>query len=403
MKVSDCSSPTDSKPLTGSAFPMSEPALRVIRLPLKIVVIVWSLFMFPARPANARPQSAGTILSEVGNAYHNLKSYLFRGEVQATVKVDGSTYRSSYPVELTSPGGPYLGFRFSRGTGIRKIAGTGPAKPGLTYPAPSRLGFQFYRLPEAVDSAKILGQGSVVANGNDVSCLIVEIHWRITANNPEVMKDGVETLWVDKGSHLVLKASFAGFNDINPVRPHLVENWVIVFHSYNLNGPVPSWYHVVEHPFGERGPNSKVAERRHVSPPPAIGSTAPEFTLKDLQGVTESLASARGRPVLIDFWATWCGPCRDVEASLERLKKQLPPGSLTIFRITNEEPGRVRSFLAKNHENFPTLVSGQKAWDRFGVYVLPTLVLIDSAGKVVLYHKGALTPQELLSEVKKAE
>ncbi|HEX5412448.1 MAG TPA: TlpA disulfide reductase family protein [Terriglobia bacterium] len=402
MGIPHCSSLTPVKHQIGHLVPVDKPKLRTKALPVKIMVVVASLLTLLAWPANAYPQKAGAILSQVGDTYRHLKSYSFNGEVQASIGVDNSEYRSTYAMELASAGGTHVGVRFSRGTPIRKIAGTGPAKPGLAYPAPSRLGFQFYRLPEAVDSAKILGQDSVAANGKDVSCLIVEIHWRITANNPEVVKDGVEKLWVDKASHLVLKASFAGFNDINPVRPHLVENWVIVFHSYKLNQGVPSWYQPhPQHPF--RQGESGAAKRLNLSPPPAIGSVAPDFTLQNLQGQSESLTSARGNPVLIDFWATWCVPCRGVETSLERLKKQLPPGSMTIFRITNEGPDPVRRFLAKNRENFPTLVSGQKVWDRFGVYVLPTLVLINAAGKVVLYHKGALTPQELLSEVKKVE
>ncbi|HET9177949.1 MAG TPA: TlpA disulfide reductase family protein [Terriglobia bacterium] len=403
MGIPDCSSFTTIKDQTGHVGPVGKPDLRTKILAVTIMVVVWSLSTLPARPANAYPQDAGAILSQVGDTYRHLKSYSFNGVVQATIEVDNSEYRSTYAMELVSPGDPHVGVRFSRATPIRKIAGTGPAKPGLAYPAPSGLGFQFYRLPEAVDSAKIMGQGSVAANGKAISCLIVEIHWRLTANNQEAVKGGVEKLWVDKASHLVLKASFAGFNDKNPAHPHLVEHWVIAFQSYQLNGAVPSWYHANDHPLGEGEPNSGVAAPRHMSPPPAIGSIVPEFTLKDLQGQSESLAGARGNPVLIDFWATWCVPCRGVEASLERLKKQLPPGSLTIFRITNEEPGRVRSFLAENHENFPTLVLGQKVWDRFDVYVLPTLVLINSTGNVVLYHKGSLTENELLSELKKIE
>ena len=148
---------------------------------------------------------------------------------------------------------------------------------------------------------------------------------------------------------------------------------------------------------------SKAAKRRHLSAPPAVGSVAPDFTLKDLQGKSESLASARGRPVLIDFWATWCVPCRGEETTLEKVEKKLPPGRLTIFRLTNEQPHWVQSFLTKVHEHFATLVQGQSVWDRYGVHALPTLVLINSAGNVVLYNKGSLTENELLSELKKIE
>lgn len=410
MEIPDCYSlnqrnlnTQDPVPCRDIAVPTSKTrGANTKKFPVKMGMAVCALSLCLAWPAIAYPQEAGAILNQVGNTYRHLKSYSFTGEVQATTEVDSSEYRMTYPVDLVSSGGPHMGARFYRGTGIRKIAGNGPPKPGLTYAAPPSLGFEFFRFPEAVESARILGQGSVVANGKNVSCLILEIHWRATVNSPEVVKGDIEKLWVGKASHLVLKTSFAGFNGANPTHPHLVERWAISFHSYKLNEGVPSWYQPhPQHPFREG--ESKAAKRRHLSAPPAVGSVAPDFTLKDLQGKSESLASARGRPVLIDFWATWCVPCRGEETTLEKVEKKLPPGRLTIFRLTNEQPHWVQSFLTKVHEHFATLVQGQSVWDRYGVHALPTLVLINSAGNVVLYNKGSLTENELLSELKKIE
>ncbi len=410
MGIPDCFFINQRKPHLAKPIPHSDVPLPsdntsegTRRLPATIGLVVCVLFLCLAWPTTAYPQEAGAILSQIGNTYRHLKSYSFTGEVQETEEVDSSKYRSAYPLELVSSGGPHVGVRYHDGTMIRKIAGNGPEKPGLLHVMPPQLAFQFFRLPDGLDSAKILGQGSVFTNGKKLPCFIVEIHWRVTVDNPEMVKGSVEKLWVGKANHLVLKASFTGFNSANPTHPHLVEHWVITFQSYKLNGPVPSWYHPYEHLPRERVPKSELAKHQRVSPPPAIGSVAPDFTLKNLQGQSESLASARGRPVLIDFWATWCAPCRGEEAILEKVEKQWSSGTLTIFRITNEEPRWVQSFLTRNREHFSTLVLGQKVWDRYGVYVLPTLVLINGAGRVVLYHKAFLSEKALIADLKKAD
>lgn len=117
---------------------------------------------------------------------------------------------------------------------------------------------------------------------------------------------------------------------------------------------------------------------------------APAMRAVDLQGQTRSLADYRGRVVLLNFWATWCPPCRREMPSMERLRRSMAGRPLEILAVDSAEtPEDVRTFLKTLDLGFPILLDpdGQNT-RRWKVYALPTTFLLDGEGRIRYVLRG---------------
>jgi thiol-disulfide isomerase/thioredoxin len=121
---------------------------------------------------------------------------------------------------------------------------------------------------------------------------------------------------------------------------------------------------------------------------PALGEAAPAFTLESFDGGTISLDQLRGRVVILDFWATWCAPCRQAMPGLQRFHERYASKGLTIIGVNHTERGDARAFLAKNRYDYTFATSeGSGIADTYHPD-LPMAVVIDRQGRMVEVFKG---------------
>jgi peroxiredoxin len=126
----------------------------------------------------------------------------------------------------------------------------------------------------------------------------------------------------------------------------------------------------------------------------AVGGSAvasPTFVLQTIEGDTVSLESLRGEVVLVNFWATWCPPCRVEMPGFERVYREKRDEGFTILGISTDQTGMapVRSFLEERGITFPVaMATGRVVQDFGGVRALPTSFLIDRQGVVRYEVKG---------------
>jgi peroxiredoxin len=117
----------------------------------------------------------------------------------------------------------------------------------------------------------------------------------------------------------------------------------------------------------------------------AAGDAAPDFLLEDTAGNQVSLAALRGKVVLVNFWATWCPPCRDEMPAMERLNEVMAGDDFVMLAINTEEKGRtiVPEFLKKTPYTFRILFDDkQVVQQQYGVYKFPESFVIRKDGTI---------------------
>jgi peroxiredoxin len=129
----------------------------------------------------------------------------------------------------------------------------------------------------------------------------------------------------------------------------------------------------------------------------------PEFTLKDLSGKTWTFSELRGKVVLVNFWATWCPPCRKEMPDLEMLYGRFESKGLVVLGISDEEAAKVEPFIRERKVSFPVLLDpGRKVNEMFVVDGIPKSFVYDREGKLVAQSIDMRTQKQFLEMLGKA-
>ncbi len=134
-----------------------------------------------------------------------------------------------------------------------------------------------------------------------------------------------------------------------------------------------------------------------------IGSKAPDFTLTDLDGNKVGLSQYRGKVIVIDFWATWCPPCKDSIPFLESLYQRYKEKGLVVIGVSfDEDVELVKRFKERYIMTYPVLMGEDRIKNNYGLIAIPEMFIIGRDGVLRYHHLGfnESVPDEVEKQIK---
>ena len=377
------------------------------------VVSTWLACGALAAPALAVvPTQEAEILRQVAAAYGSLTNFIFEGDLHMVIE------RPSEPQIQDLP------FRVAAGTGGRvRDEMTSPTMGGLivsdgreTIVYNAALG-QYTRSPGGADStaarmpnrgvgSAIMGRYRTIAEAATTArrlpdttltlagvahpCVVLEVDYPSTTGRPEI-QELPRTYWIDQETHLVLRQRTVVRID-SPRDGGVVEQREeIAFRRAERDPVLPDSIWAFRPPAGSREVSQFEMPGQGMDPARLFtGRPAIDFTLKDLAGRPHSLKTLRGKVVLLDFWATWCGPCRITMPHVAKIHAEYKNRGVAVMSINvGETVAKAQAYIKKNGFLFTTLLDQDRVVStRYQVNGIPTLVVIDRKGNVSDYLVG---------------
>jgi thiol-disulfide isomerase/thioredoxin len=132
------------------------------------------------------------------------------------------------------------------------------------------------------------------------------------------------------------------------------------------------------------------------------GDVAPDFALTEFNGKPLRLADYRGKLVLLNFWASWCGPCLEEMPRLSAWQRNYGPAGLQVIGVSmDDEAAPAKRLLAKRRVDYPIGLGDEKLGERYGgILGLPQSFLIDRHGLILARYKGEVDPSQMEAAIK---
>ncbi len=382
------------------------------------VIGTWAVcLLLAASPVFAQehaeqPPSVGEIVKLAVASYRGLKTYQDSGQLTMDAEVQGQAVKREFPLNVTYAAGP----RFKLKSEVPQVYCDG--RQVTTYiPIFSQYivedyGPKFWQ--EGVDRLRVLpralrldqfftaenpvteytrlvsdAQVKGLQTVGEYDCWVVQGHCQIPGNQA-VQATIPLTLWHRRQDGLIVQVRADLTQSQNPAQFGHV---VIVYNAGKiiLNAELPPDAFVFQPPEGAE----KVAafgprRARQADPAELEGKAAPDFELKALDGSTVKLSGLKGKVVVLDFWASWCGPCRQEMPELEQLWQKVKDKDVVIFGVNLGDSAEAAGKAADSFGvTFPIVLDSNGATgNAYGVSGIPTTVIIDGAGVVRGRHVG---------------
>lgn len=221
----------------------------------------------------------------------------------------------------------------------------------------------------------------------NVDCKVVKIE----------RPDNVRILWVDPKTNFILKENSTATTSL-PAGVFTIYSATI----FSLAHVLPS----VDQQLFSFDPQKLNATPRQELQQQAkrnsVGTHAPDFTLSDLENQPVRLSDLKGKVVLLDFWATWCHPCREALPAIELLHREFKDKGLVVLGVDDEDSQSQAAFLDKFGYTFRSLVDPtEQVKNLFHIAGFPTTVLIDKQGTIQVFELGGASYDSLRDAIRK--
>jgi thiol-disulfide isomerase/thioredoxin len=273
-------------------------------------------------------------------------------------------------------------------------------------------------LRDKVDLARSLPAESLDINERKIRCAVIQFEYAQAverdASEPIVYH---HTIWIDPASLSVIRLETRNHNQqmqgmlTAPYAPYYDSVDTTTYTVVDLSfAPAPDTFTFVPpqgstevaklpNPFPEPGSNSSPYD---VQASEYIGKPLPDIVLHDSTGAEVALSRYRGHPLLIDIWATWCGPCMNDLPALGRIRTSTATTDLQIIGIDEDyKSDDARALLRKRGYDWQDFHLNRKTEKQLSLVGVPLVVLTDAAGTVVYYHTGGGDTKGLASAIAK--
>jgi peroxiredoxin/outer membrane lipoprotein-sorting protein len=374
---------------------------------MTLATTVRAICMSVTLAAMAQAQSAQDVLAHVGEVYSHAKAIHIVAKREEVWSKDGRSALSNSDLEIRLRGSRNYFVRMkangdesiavSDGEHIWKavpskkqwtqVAAASLEEPGEEGPDPrSRdlyssltltLAGRYVALAKLAENPQITGEEDLKVDGQKVRCYVIRAR---TA--------GMEhELWIDQQRFVVLQHKEKG--ELNGMHADLHLKVTALEINSTLADSMFQF---------EPGKGWSEAEMLLLPGEQRImltGSRAANFALKSLEGEPVVLDQTRGKVVVLDFWATWCPPCREELPFIEKLRGEFA-GQVQFFGINDEDSGTVKDFLRKHTYEMTVLMDGKRQVHRqYGVSSIPTMLIIDKQGVIREHFIGSRSEAKL--------
>jgi thiol-disulfide isomerase/thioredoxin len=250
-------------------------------------------------------------------------------------------------------------------------------------------------LAQVYNSATLMPEAQLDLNGRTMSCYVVHVSSDdAKRKRPEYSFE--ETIWIDKATETVAKSVEHAhtFMIVGGANVPIDTETTTTYPVSELNSPIPDSFFTFAPPA-----DAKLLD--HFPDPLNMGASlegqmVPALKLTAADGKTISTDTLRGKPVVLDFWATWCAPCEKNLEKLATLYQQTKDKDLVFISIDRDEDAvTARSFLAKKGYEWPNVHDDGRITQAVGMSGIPRTILVDRDGKIVYDRSGETGDEKL--------